>query len=104
MKTIEVQKEILKSKINANFSHYCHGYLYYNVQLISGLYQFPISVVDEGPTINDDDSGLSWYEIETLVLSEDLGTTNFDAIVKGSFLNRWIRLAIENDDFIKIKN
>jgi hypothetical protein len=102
MKATEVKIEIMKNKLMANFSHYISGNLYYTVQLSSGLYKFPIPTVEEGPTFNDDESGLSMYEVETVKLSSDLGTTQFDAEIKASFLNRWIGKAIENDEFIKI--
>lgn len=43
---IEVQKELFKSKVMAKFSHYTSGSLYYTVELESGKYQFPISIID----------------------------------------------------------
>jgi hypothetical protein len=42
------------------------------------------------------------YEVETVVLSSDLGTTSFSAEIKGSELNRWISKSIDNGEFIKI--
>ena len=51
---IEIKKDLMKSKNMANFSHYCHGNLYYNIVVMEELYQFPISTVEEGPTFNDD--------------------------------------------------
>lgn len=100
----EVKKDLYKSKNMAKFSHYVSGNLYYNVELADGVYQFPISTVEEGPNINGDESGLSMYEIETIVLSEDLGTTVFNAEVKGSELNRWISKAIDKGEFTKVVN
>ena len=102
MKATDVKIEIMKNKLMANFSHYVSGNLYYNVLLGSGLYQFPIPTVEEGLTFNDDESDLSMYEIETVKLSSDLGTTSFDAHIKASLLNRWICKAIEKGEFIKI--
>ena len=99
---IEIKKDLMKSKNMANFSHYCHGNLYYNIVVMEELYQFPISTVEEGPTFNDDESGLSMHEIETVVLSSDLGTTNFNAEIRGSELARWITKAIKNETFIKM--
>ena len=99
---IEIKKDLMKSKNMANFSHYCAGNLYYNIVVMEELYQFPISTVEEGPTFNDDESGLSMYEIETVVLSSDLGTTNFNAEIRGSELARWITKAIKNETFIKL--
>lgn len=99
---IEIKKDLMKSKNMANFSHYCAGNLYYNIVVMEELYQFPISTVEEGPTFNDDESGLSMYEIQTVVLSSDLGTTNFNAKIRGSELARWITKAIKNETFIKV--
>ena len=97
-----VKKELYKSKVNAKFSHYTSGNLYYTVELTDGVYQFPIKTIEEGPTMNNDESGLSMYEVETIVLSHDLGTTSFENEMKGSDLNRWISKAIDADDFVKI--
>ncbi len=102
MESNEVKKELLKNKTVAKLSHYCAGNLYYQVQLESGLYQFPIATIEEGPTFNDDESGLSMYEVETVILSEDLGTTRFEAEIRGSELARWISKAIKNETFIKL--
>jgi len=102
MEKNEVKKDLYKSKNMAKFSHYVQGKLYYIVDLIDGTYQFPISTIEEGPTFNDDESGLSMYEVETVVLSSDLGTTSFSAEIKGSELNRWISKSIDNGEFIKI--
>ncbi len=97
----EIKKELMKSKVMARFSHYTSGNLYYTVQLENGLYQFPISTVDITEKI---DKG--WDGIDDIIkeysLSSDLGTTNFDAEIKASFLNRWIDKAIDKEEFIKI--
>ncbi len=98
----DVKKELYKSKANAKFSHYTAGNLYYTIELNDGIYQFPIETVENGPTINDDESGLSMYETETKLLSKDLGTTAFNAEMKGSDLNRWIAKAIAKNDFVKV--
>jgi hypothetical protein len=98
----EIKKDLFKSKNMARFSHYMCGNLYYNVQVFGELYQFPIATTQEGPTFNDDESGLSMYEIETIVLSEDLGTTSFYSEIRGSELSRWISKSIKNETFIKI--
>ena len=103
MEKNEVKKYLYRNKeLMAKFSHYISGNLYYTVQLEDGNYEFPISTIEEGPTINTDDSGLSMYEMETVVLSSDLGTTSFDNEIKASFLNRWIDKAIEKGEFIKL--
>jgi hypothetical protein len=98
----EVKKDLFKSKVMAKFSHYIAGNLYYTVETLGGLYQFPISTVQEGPTFNYDESGLSMYEVETIVLSSDLGTTEFGSEIKGSELSRWIAKAIDRNEFIKV--
>ncbi len=88
MESNEVKKELLKNKTVAKLSHYCAGNLYYQVQLESGLYQFPISTIES--------------EGEIISLSSDLGTTQFDFEIKASFLNRWIDKAIKSSEFIKV--
>lgn len=93
MNKLEIQKELLRSKVNANFSHYVSGNLYYTVKLESGLYQFPISTIESA---KDGEFGIK--------LSADLGTTTFEAVIKGSFLNRWIGKAIDNNEFILVLN
>jgi len=80
----EIKKDLYKSKNMASFSHYISGNLYYNIVVFGELYQFPIST----------------YTYPSL--SEDLGTTTFEAEMKGSELNRWIAKAIDKGEFIKI--
>lgn len=91
MNELEVKKELYKSKVMAKFSHYVSGNLYYNVEVKGENFQFPISTIESA---NDGDFGIQ--------LSSDLGTTSFDAEVKGSELNRWISKAIKNGEFIKV--
>lgn len=98
----EVKKELLKSKVNAKFSHYVAGNLYYTVELTDGKYQFPLPIVEEGETYNPDESGLSMYEVTTYTLSKDIGTTSFYNEMRGSELNRWIDMAIDKGEFAKI--
>ena len=100
---VEVKKDLMKSKTMARFSHYIAGNLYYNVEVFGELYQFPIATTQEGPTFNDDETGLSMYEVETVILSEDLGTTRFEAEIRGSELARWISKSIKNETFIKLQ-
>lgn len=97
----EVKKELYKSKAMAKLSHYTSGNLYYNVGLEDGIYQFPISTVE---TKTEFFGGLTTegYAVEMLSLSSDLGTTSFEAEMKGSDLNRWISKAIDKGEFIKI--
>ena len=98
---VEVKKDLMKSKTMARFSHYIAGNLYYNVEVFGELYQFPIATTQEGPTFNNE-SDLSMYEVETVILSEDLGTTRFEAEIRGSELARWISKSIKNETFIKL--
>jgi hypothetical protein len=99
MEKNEVKKDLYKSKNMAKFSHYVSGNLYYKVELSVGTYQFPIATVEE--QIDEaimGDNGI----IELYTLSEDLGTTEFAAEIKGSDLNRWISKAIDKGEFIKL--
>ena len=90
----EVKKDLYKSKNMASFSHYVGGNLYYNIIVLGELYQFPIATVEEREVIFD--------SVPSIKLSEDLGTTEFGALIKGSELNRWISKAIDKDEFTKI--
>jgi len=102
----EVKKDLYKSKNMAKLSHYVSGNLYYNVELTDGTYQFPIATVEEGTTYTvaiSDDGVSNIDDVVTIQLSEDLGTTTFEAEMKGSDLNRWISKAIDKGEFVKIK-
>jgi hypothetical protein len=98
MNANEVKKDLYKSKNMAKVSHYVSGNLYYTVELEDGIYQFPIA------TVETYDRGGIKCECESIVteLSSDLGTTTFEAEMKGSDLNRWISKAIDKEEFIKI--
>jgi hypothetical protein len=103
MKQTDVYKQLLKSKVMAKFSHYCSGKLFYTVQLEEGLFQFPIETIEKNIiTIDMGDLEIPDVEIETNLLSSDLGITYFDAEVKGATLNRWIGKSIDSGEFIKI--
>jgi hypothetical protein len=93
MNANEVKKDLYKSKNMAKLSHYVSGNLYYTVELADGTYQFPIATVEYHPRPD--------YALRQ-ILSEDLGTTTFEAEMKGSDLNRWIAKAIDKGEFIKI--
>jgi len=93
----EIKKDLLKSKVNAKFSHYVAGNLYYTVELSDGTYQFPIA------TISVDTDATARLGRDLLFLSEDLGTTPFYAEMRGSELNRWISKAVDNGEFNKIQ-
>lgn len=125
----EVAKELMKSKVMANISHYSAGNLYYTVKVLDGLYQFPISTIDKGGLVDlygdiyvedettnrevkfdkvlhkkiaEDEHGSVYGELILHKLSADLGTTSFYNEMRGSELNRWIRKAIEKEEFIKV--
>ncbi len=99
----EVKKYLLINReLMAKFNRYQYGKLYYDVIINNSTFQFPISTIENGPTVNTDESGLSMYDQETFLLSSDLGTTPFDNEIKASFLNRWVDKAIDNEEFIKI--
>lgn len=96
----EVKKQLYKSKALATLSHYVSGSLYYNIELEDGVYQFPISTIEEDyEWVNNGDGP---EEMKIISLSSDLGTTSFFNQMKGSDLNRWISKAIQNEEFIKI--
>lgn len=100
----DVKKDLYKSKVNAKFSHYSHGKLYYTVELTDGVYIFPISTVENKiEYMSPENEGEDEIEIKSIELSADLGETSFCNEMKGSDLNRWISKAIEIDDFIKIR-
>jgi hypothetical protein len=105
MELNEIKKDLYKSKAIAKLTHYVSGNLYYTVELVDGVYQFPISTVEAGVkyTVAISDDGISNIDdVETIQLSSDLGTTTFDVEMKGSDLNRWIAKAVEKGEFIKI--
>ncbi len=88
---IEIKKDLMKSKNMATFSHYIAGNLYYNIVVMGELYQFPIKTIESA---NDGQLNIQ--------LSSDLGTTSFEAEIRGSELARWISKAIKNETFIKL--
>lgn len=106
-------KEIVKDN-TVKLSHYCHGKLYYNVEVNGETFQFPIHTVDtvegseEEEGCNPDNCGNDSCQCSSekpkklYTLSEDLGTTNFETEYKAMTLMRWIRKAIKNEEFIKI--
>jgi hypothetical protein len=73
-------KEIVKDT-KSKFSFAREGMLYYNVQINDETFQFPINMNDK----------------------EDVGTGVFLAEEKSIFFMRWIRKAVESNNFIKIK-
>lgn len=88
MNEIDVKKQLLKSKAIAKLSRYESGNIYYTVQLDEGVWQFPISTIEENDGVME--------------LSHDLDMTPFYSEMRGSELNRWIAKAIKSEEFIKI--
>lgn len=103
---IDVQKELMKSKVMAKFSHYEKGKLFYTIELESGTYQFHIETIEKfTKTIDVDAISFAHDKIvidNVIKLSEDLGSTKFFNEVRGSELFRWIKKSIASDDFMKI--
>lgn len=98
MELNEIKKDLYKSKAMAKLSHYVSGNLYYTVELADGVYQFPIATTEE----KWDGTYVDGNENIVMNLSEDLGTTTFEAQMKGSDLNRWISKAVSNGEFIRV--
>lgn len=105
MNELEVKKELLRSKEVAKLSHYVSGNLYYTVKLESGVYQFPMSTVEERKfklVEETSDGDVVLHSFTSKGLSSDLGTTTFSVEMRGSELNRWIAKAIKSGEFIKV--
>ncbi len=108
MNANEVKKDLYKSKKMAKLSHYVSGNMYYTVELADGIYQFTISTIED--TEIEVEIPETWkkmfttekLKVKVMKLSSDLGTTTFEAEMKGSDLNRWISKAIDKGEFIKI--
>jgi hypothetical protein len=88
MEKNELKKELMKTKVMAEFSHYCAGNLYYKFWTSEATYQFPIATIEKT------------YDV--VELSSDLGTTAFNASEKASMLWRWIDKAIDKGEFQKV--
>lgn len=108
----DIKKDLYKSKATAQFSHYCAGSLYYNIELTTGeKFQFNIKTTENVPLIlsfeNDPGEVMVNDQIYTdkttiLNLSSDLAITPFNAEIKASELNRWIAKCYESGDLVKI--
>jgi len=98
----EVRKELYRSKVNAKFSHYTAGNLYYTVEMSDGTYVFSIPTIEKQTSVPSESIITSMLQKPIIQLSSDLGTTTFSAEIKASELNRWIAKSIEKNDFIKI--
>jgi len=70
------------SGTTAKFSHAIAGVLYYNLYVKEDVYQFSIDMNDK----------------------DDVGTTTFVSEYRGITLMRYIRKAIESENFIKINS
>jgi hypothetical protein len=106
-------KKIVGSGNVAKLSHVIAGNMYYTVDTGDGIYQFPLksfnsesgaffkmsTVSKTSPEIN---MNYIPFEKSVYTISEDIGTTTFNAEIKAMELMRWIRKAIENDELIKI--
>lgn len=92
----EIKKDLYKTKVSAKLDRYCHGNVYYNVEVLGNTYQFPIATTE---TVAKTVDG---FKFDTIGLSSDLGTTPFHSEMKASELNRWIKKAFENGEFVKI--
>ena len=99
MNVNEVKKDLYKSKVNAKFSHYAEGKLFYTVKLNDGNYMFPIKTIETDyiEPLNEGED-----EREIIILSSDLGSTPFNSEMRASELNRWVAKSIEKNEFIKI--
>ena len=104
VKTIDTNKvkvELYKSKVMAKFSHYEGGKLFYTVEMEDGKYLFPIKAVEERIfRLMDNEEQVAKFT--GISLSSDLGNTSFNAEIKAASLNRWISMAIDADEFIKV--
>ena len=86
MNVNDVKKELMKSKVNAKFSHYVSGNLYYTVELADGVYQFPMSTIDKvelkeaapSGAYNEDDEGYLSHIESLLTLKEGVEILDID--------------------------
>ena len=107
MEKNELKKELMKTKVMAEFTHYCAGNLYYKVWTAEGTYQFPIATIENIHSVSnvngftDMDGNVETYDV--VELSQDLGTTAFNAEEKASMLWRWIDKAIDADELQKVQ-
>jgi len=106
MEKNELKKELMKTKVMAEFSHYCAGNLYYKFWTSEATYQFPIATIENRHSVDnasgfvDMDGNVETYDV--VELSSDLGTTAFNASEKASMLWRWIEKAIDAGELQKV--
>jgi hypothetical protein len=81
-------KTLFREKTMASLHRYQSGKIYYRYEVEEGMFEFPIDVVEESFTYEDDGSKNYFTG-----LSEDLGDTAFNMNVRASELTRWIKKA-----------
>lgn len=99
MEKNELKKELIRSKAEAELSHYCAGSLYYRFGAADGTYQFPIATTEMVSAGNCDAHG---NPCDSMALSSDLGTTAFNARERASMLWRWIEKAIDGGELLRV--
>ena len=92
----EIKKDSYRSKAMAKLNYYCHGNLYYHVEILGSTYQFPIATTEIVTKTVDE------FEFKTMELSTDLGTTAFSNEIRGSELIRWIKMAMDAGVLIQL--
>ena len=97
MEKNELKKELMKTKVMAEFSHYCAGNLYYKFWTSEATYQFTIATVEYSSKTDAEGD----FQVD-MNLSSDLGTTAFNASEKASMLWRWIEKAIDAGELQKV--
>jgi len=97
----------------ARLSHVIEGNMYYNIQTEDGLYQFPIKgfaretsqmFTMKTVAMPNGEIKVEYVPVKGYIhrVSDDIGTTTFNAEIKAMEVMRWIRKAIENDEIFKI--
>ena len=103
----EIKKELYKTKMMAYFSHYTSGNMYYTIEVLGGIYQFIVPTVEPKKIAVGNEEEVHGADnieyIETIKLSEDLGTTSFYREMKGSEMIRWIQKSVKSNDFTKVE-
>lgn len=107
MEIIDVQKDLLKSKTIADFDRFENGDLFYNVNILDDLYQFPIPTIGEVHINHDildsegEQSGMKLIA-KTFRPKNDVKGAAFTPQMRGSELFRWIKKAYNDNNLIKI--
>jgi hypothetical protein len=103
----EIKKDLYKSKNMATFSHYSFGKLFYTFDALGTTFMFPINTTESRQIMvggmGEMDGPADAEYVETIMLSSDLGETNFGQSIKASDLNRWIAKAIDADELVNMK-